>query len=48
MTPALQYREFDKSGKAVSIEKPQNPKSNYCMTGLYFYDNRVVEYTSRT
>ena len=40
--------EFDADGKAISIEKkPKHPKSNYCVTGLYFYDNRVCEFAKQ-
>ena len=40
--------EFDENGKVISVEeKPQHPKSNYCITGLYFYDNRVVDMAKR-
>jgi len=40
--------DFDKSGKVLSVEeKPKNPKSNYCIIGLYFYDKRAVEYAKK-
>ena len=40
--------EFDKDGRVVSIEeKPKVPKSNYCITGLYFFDNKAVEYAKQ-
>lgn len=40
--------EFDSRGRVLSVEeKPQNPKSNYCITGLYFYDSRVVDFAKR-
>ena len=40
--------EFDENGKVISVEeKPRQPKSNYCITGLYFYDNRVAEFAKQ-
>jgi glucose-1-phosphate thymidylyltransferase len=40
--------EFDHDGHVLSVEeKPSNPKSNYAITGLYFYDNRVVDYAKK-
>lgn len=40
--------EFDLQGKVISVEeKPQEPKSNYCITGLYFYDGRVTGYAKQ-
>lgn len=40
--------EFDENRKVLSVEeKPQNPKTNYCITGLYFYDNRVIDFAKQ-
>lgn len=40
--------EFNKKGQVISVEeKPEDPKSNYCITGLYFYDNRVVDFAKK-
>jgi glucose-1-phosphate thymidylyltransferase len=40
--------EFDENGKVLSVEeKPEKPRSNYCITGLYFYDNRVVDFAKK-
>jgi len=40
--------EFDNNGRVISVdEKPKCPKSNYCITGLYFYDNRVVDFAKK-
>ena len=40
--------EFDGQGKVISVEeKPKNPKTNYCITGLYFYDTRAVDYAKK-
>ncbi len=40
--------EFDENGKVISVEeKPAKPKSNYCITGLYFYDGRVTDFAEQ-
>lgn len=49
MTPSASVLwSSTRTGKVISVEeKPQHPKSNYCITGLYFYDNRVVDMAKR-